>query len=85
MTTEVLGILKDSLSNWVRLSERGQFGGAGERPVRPEQMELTRLRAELARVKMERDTEKKAAVYFAQDVPQSTPESGRSKHAGRRA
>jgi len=77
MTAKVLGIPKASLSNWVRSSESGQLGGAGERPVTPEQMELARLRAELARVKMERDIAEKAAAYFAQDVLQSTPGSGR--------
>lgn len=77
MTAKVLGIPKASLSNWVRASEQGQLAGAGERPVTPEQMELARLRAELARVKMERDIAKKAAAYFAQDVLQSTPGSGR--------
>ena len=77
MTAKVLGIPKASLSNWVRSSEQGQLGGAGDRPVTPEQLELARLRAELARVKMERDIAKKAAAYFAQDVLQSTPGSGR--------
>ena len=33
----------------------GALGGADSRPVSPEQMEIARLRAELARVKMERD------------------------------
>lgn len=32
-----------------------------------EQMELARLRAELARVKMERDILKKATAYFARE------------------
>jgi transposase len=41
--------------------------GAGERPVSAEQMELARLRAELARVKMERDILKKATAYFAKE------------------
>ncbi len=77
MTAKVLGIPKASLSNWVRSSDRGQLGGAGERPVTPEQMELARLTAELARVKMERDIAKEAAAYFAQDVLQSTPGSAR--------
>jgi transposase len=67
MTAKVLGIPKASLGSWVRASQRGQLGGAGERPVTPEQMELARLRAELARVKMERDIAKKAAAYFAPD------------------
>lgn len=77
MTAKVLGIPKASLSNWVRASDRGQLDGAGERPVTPEQMELARLRAELARVKMERDIARRAAAYFAQDVLQSTPGSAR--------
>ena len=45
--------------------------------VTPEQAEIARLRAEVARLKMERDIAKKAAAYFAQEVLQSTPGSGR--------
>lgn len=76
-TAKVLGIPKASLSNWVRLSEQGRALGDAAKPVTPEQMEVARLRAELARVKMERDIAKKAAAYFAQDVLQSTPGSNR--------
>ncbi len=50
------------------LSEKGQLKGAGDKPVSPEQMELARLRAELARVKMERDILKKATAYFAREA-----------------
>jgi hypothetical protein len=46
---------------------RTRVHGAGERPVSAEQMELARLRAELARVKMERDILKKATAYFAKE------------------
>jgi transposase-like protein len=67
VTARVLGVPKQTLSNWVRLAERGELQGAGERPVSAEQMELARLRAELARVKMERDILKKATAYFAKD------------------
>ena len=55
VTARVLGVPKQTLSNWVRQAERGELQGAGDRPVSAEQMELARLRAELARVKMERD------------------------------
>ena len=55
VTARVLGVPKQTLSNWVRLTEKGELQGAGERPVSAEQIELARLRAELARVKMERD------------------------------
>ena len=39
----------------------------------PEQMEIARLRAEVARLRMERDIAKKAAAYFAQDTLRGTP------------
>jgi transposase len=67
VTAKVLGIPKQTLENWVRISERGQLKGAGDKPVSPEQMELARLRAELARIKMERDILKKATAYFARE------------------
>ena len=65
VTAKVLGIPKQTLDNWVRLNGKGQLQGAGDKPVSPDQMELARLRAELARVKMERDILGKATAYFA--------------------
>jgi len=59
VTAKVLGIPKASLDNWVKLSAKGQLKGAGDKPVSEEQMELARLRAQLARVTMERDILKK--------------------------
>ena len=67
VTAKVLGIPKASLDNWVKLSAKGQLKGAGDKLVSPEQMELARLKAELARVKMERDILKKATAYFARE------------------
>ena len=67
MTAKILGVPKASLENWVRLSAKGQLKGASDKPVNAEQMELARLRAELARVKMERDILKKATAYFARE------------------
>ena len=67
VTAKILGIPKASLDNWVKLSAKGQLKGAGDKPVSAEQMELARLRAELARVKMERDILKKATAYFARE------------------
>ena len=67
VTAKILGIPKASLENWVRLSAKGGLKGAGDKSVNPEQMELARLRAELARVKMERDILKKATAYFARE------------------
>lgn len=65
---KVLGIPKQTLDNWVRLSAKGKLTGVGAKPVSAEQMELSRLRAELSRVKMERDILKKATAYFAREL-----------------
>lgn len=67
VTAKVLGIPKQTLENWVRQSAKDKLTGAGAKPVNPEQMELARLRAELASVKMKRGILKKAAAYFARE------------------
>ena len=67
VTAKILGVPTQTLGNWVRLSSKGQLKGAGDKPVLPEQMELARLRAQLARVTMERDILKKATAYFARE------------------
>lgn len=63
--------------HWVRLSAKGELdsGGGGDKSlqVSPEQMEIARLRAENARLRMERDIAKKAAADFAQDTLRGTP------------
>jgi len=66
VTGKILGIPKQTLENWVRLAQKGQFKGAGDKPVSPEQMELVILRAENTRLRMERDILGKATAYFAQ-------------------
>jgi transposase len=62
VTAKILGILKQTLENWLRLANKGQLKGAGVKPVSPEQMELARLRAENARLRMERDILGKATA-----------------------
>lgn len=42
------------------------FPGHGQ--MKPEQLEIERLRREVAKLKAERDILKKAAAYFARDV-----------------
>jgi transposase len=64
VTDWVLGILKQTPENWVRLDGKGKRKGAGDKPVSAEQMGLARLRAEIAQVTMERGL-KKATAYFA--------------------
>ena len=61
-----LGVVEQTLGNWVREHRAGKLKGAGSKPaVTAEQMEISRLRAELARVTMERDILGKAAAFFA--------------------
>jgi transposase len=50
-----LGLVEQTLFNWVKASRQGRLTGADSKPVSTEQMKITRLHAELARVKMERD------------------------------
>lgn len=59
------GCLHQTLFNWVKSQRAGKLTGADSKPVSAEQMEISRLRAELARVKMERDILGKATAYFA--------------------
>lgn len=63
-----LDVAHQTLFNWVKASREGQLKGADSKPVSSEQMEIARLRAELARVKMERDILEKATAYFAKGV-----------------
>ena len=65
--SRVLGIADQTLHNWVKAQSQGRLSGPDSKPVSAEQMEISRLRAELARVKMERDILKKATAYFAKE------------------
>ena len=59
-------MVEQTLCNWVKAQREGKLKGAsGKTGVTAEQMEISRLRAELARVKMERDILGKATAYFA--------------------
>jgi transposase len=61
-----LGVVEQTLSNWVRAHRAGKLRGSGSRTeLTAEQMEIRRLRAELARVTMERDILGKATAFFA--------------------
>ncbi len=68
-----LGVVDQTLFNWVKAKREGKLAGADSKPVSAEQMEIARLRAENARLRMERDIAKKAAAYFAQDTLRGTP------------
>jgi transposase len=56
------------LRKWVReqaADPQQAFPGKGQ--MKPEQLEIERLRREVAKLKAERDILKKAAAYFARD------------------
>lgn len=67
VVSKVLGVADQTLHNWLKADQSGKLNGPGSKPVSPEQMEIARLRAELARVKMERDILGKATAYFAKE------------------
>jgi transposase len=52
---KALGIVEQTLANWVKAEKAGQLRGVRSEQVSAERMENNRLRAELARVTMERD------------------------------
>ena len=62
-----LGISGQTLHNWVKAEATGQLRDVAGKAVSTEQMEIARLKAELARTRMERDILKKAAAYFARE------------------
>ncbi len=63
-----LGLVEQTLRNWVKAAEAGKLVGAGAKPVTPEQMEISRLRAENARLKMHVEIPRKATARFARDA-----------------
>lgn len=65
---KALGIGDQTLRNWIKAATEGSLKGAGNKVVTQEVMELSRLRAEVARLKRENEILKKATAYFARDV-----------------
>jgi len=63
-----LGLVEQTLRNWVKAAKAGKLNAPGARAITPEEMELSRVRAENARLRMELEIIKKAAAYFAKDA-----------------
>ena len=63
-----LGLIEQTLRNWVKAAAAGKLNGAGGKVVTPEQMELSRMRAENIRLKRECEILKKATAYFARET-----------------
>ena len=63
-----LGLIEQTLRNWDKAFDAGKLNGPGTKQVTPEQMELSRVRAENVRLRRELEIVKKAAAYFAKDA-----------------
>ena len=63
-----LGLVEQTLRNWVKAAAAGTLNGVGAKVVTSEQMEWSRLRAENVRLKRENEILKKATAYFARDI-----------------
>jgi len=63
-----LGLVAQTLRNWVKAAAQGKLNPPGAKVITPEQMELSRLRVENARLRMECEILKKATAYFAKDA-----------------
>ena len=63
-----LGLIEQTLRNWVKAFDTGKLNGPGAKKVTPEEMEVSRLRAENVRLKRENEILKKATAYFARDA-----------------
>jgi len=58
--TKDLGLVEQTLRNWVKAAAAGKLNPPGGKAVTPEQMELSRLRAENIRLKRECEILKKS-------------------------
>ena len=69
-----LSIPSSTLRYWVKINQEGLPSNVGKqrKPLAEIEIELARLRRELAEVKMERDFLKKAAAYFAKEPKSGT-------------
>jgi len=67
--SERLSLPKSTLENWVKAAKKGKLVDIGKshRPLTELEVELARVKRELAIVQMERDILKKAAAYFAKE------------------
>ncbi len=68
-----VSVSNSTLRYWVKLAKEGRLSNGGrQRPVTGEEMEVARLRREVAELRMERDILKKAAAYFAKESLRGT-------------
>ena len=64
-----IGVHEMTLGKWVKKARDARLGRPDDELGGDERAELEKLRAENARLKMERDFAKKVATWFAKDQP----------------
>jgi transposase len=64
-----LSVATSTIGYWVKADKDGKLKEVGkqQKPLTEIEMELARVKRELAEVRMERDVLKKAAAYFAKE------------------
>jgi transposase len=63
-----LGVHQSQLRSWVKeFAGDPQHAFPGQGQMKPEQLEIARLKREVSKLKAERDILKKAAAYFAKE------------------
>ena len=63
-----LGVHQSVLRNWVKaFADDPRYAFPGQGQMKPEQLEIARLKREVIKLKAERDILKKAAAYFARE------------------
>jgi transposase len=64
-----LSVATSTIGYWVKADKEGKLKEVGkhQKPLTEIEMELARVKRELAEVRMERDILKKAAAYFAKE------------------
>ena len=80
---KTLGLSDQTLHNWLKAETAGRLREVAGKAISAEQMEIARLKAELAKARMERDILKNAAVYFARESRRNTPLSRNIESFGR--
>jgi transposase len=64
--SEDLGVHRSQLRDWVKkFADDPEHAFPGHGQMKPEQLEIARLKREVIKLKAERDILKKAAAYFA--------------------
>ena len=77
------GLAKQTAGNWVKADDARLLRAVVGKPVNADQQEISRLKADLPRARMERNILNKAEAYFATGSLSDAPLSNGTKRSGR--